>query len=232
VVSYDPAWDEAEFWLDHGDAFMVTKSRKQSLKPGHVVRISSGAVRGERPFSRDEYASKVVATAESDDLAPEAAMANRPSVITKPNTSKPKIVSITNRQRRERLAAASEARRDMESLLGAYGRRDWDTVLRHIPPAGRKMIQTDLNKPGGEAEILTNANLPSKWRIDCLSCESGKKCEIYLILSHSKNPDKYFYTHWSLEPDPGAVAENWMAVMDHKPNEKDYKAGLQACSTR
>lgn len=242
VVSYDPAWDEAEYWLDHGDAFMVTKSGETSLKPGHVVRIKKGQLRVERAFARDEYASKVAATAESDNLSLEAAMANRPSVMIKPNQSIPKTMpqlsdgkSIPATQAsadQTRQAAASKARRDMESLLAAYGNHDWETIMRHILPANRKNIRADLSKPSGEAEILAKANLPSQWRIDCLICETGEKCDVSMILSYSKNPDQYFYARWSLEPDPESGSRDWMVVKSHQPNEKEYQTGLQACSTQ
>lgn len=229
VVSRDAASGWANVWVDHGDAFLVTPDGgEQSLTPGTVSFLRNDRIVSQRSFTPDEYAERVVATAEKTGMSPSAAMASRASVRVKPYNPPPSL-DYEPPTESARRAAASESRRQLEAMLNAYVQRDWPTVLAHLRPDWREGLQNTLNQPDGEREAVDSGRLPARWVIDCVECRSSRECGVLVRIALNGNPDAFTFQHYILEPDPSASAETWLLAKSLRPEKDPYDANVRAC---
>jgi len=234
AVTRDGASQTASVWVDHGDAYLEAGDREWPLIPGEVTRFDRGQITEQRRFDTSEYNRLIQATAERDDMTLDQALAartaanRRHSLRVQRGERLPTGSEVRPRPVNPLVEARSQAIRDFDSLMAAYGERNWNTVLRHLRPEWRENVETDLRELG-EAEVVARSNIPGEWYIGCFACATQERCEVAFRVVYENQSDTSYLFNYGLEPDRNSASANWMVVESTALEQVDYEQRVAAC---
>jgi len=127
------------------------------------------------------------------------------------------------------LARRQAARRDINALMDAYTRRDWQDVKTYLTERGRTFIDSKLNSPEGPASLLTGGNVPNEYTIDCVTCATTSECLAYMMIRNNGAPTVWTRNIYALEPNPSGRSA-WMATGTRDAsNEAAFRSAIEAC---
>jgi hypothetical protein len=172
AVTYDPKTDKAQYFLDHGNAFVDSGGKRIAMTPRTSRAFSKGILSGERPVSQFEWSQLLTSTGEG--FAESATTANRSySDLLKAKPLASNLKTHANvAASRVKLAEAS-----VERFFKALQSNDESLLDSSIGGAQKDKI--DRNRQSQPLKIWLDGNKqrPKRFTMKCVLCD-GNVCEV------------------------------------------------------